>query len=99
MVEGKDKRPDIRSYHFNALADVAVVHPCSRAYLHPAAAERGAAAAMREREKFRKYKECAKREGVRFYGFILEGFGLFSEQAVDFLDGMINKHQDCPLHL
>jgi hypothetical protein len=58
VVEGKEKRPDIRSYGshgVSAMVDVAVVYPCSRAYVVGGSAERGSAAKVRQRDKRRKF--------------------------------------------
>jgi len=94
VVDGRDRRPDIRSYGTHgagALADVAIVHPCARAYIGGGSAERGSAAKTRERDKHRKFDECAKREGVPFYAFVLEGFGLVGEEALDFVDFLVQE--------
>ena len=99
MVDGKDRHPDLRSYRLNALVDVAIVHPCARTYVAGAAVVRGSAAKTRERDKHRKYDECAKREGVPFYSFILEGFGLIGSEAVKYVDALISAESTHPSYI
>jgi hypothetical protein len=102
VVDGKDSRPDIRSYGphgAGAVADVAIVYSCARAYIGVGSAERGSAAKVRQRDKHRKFDECTKREGVPFYAFVLEGFGLFGEEALAFVVRLIDGQVTAPAHL
>jgi hypothetical protein len=80
------------------MVDVAVVYPCSRAYVVGGSAERGSAAKVRQRDKHRKFDECARREGVPFFAFVLEGFGLVGEEAMKFLDLMISNLSTMAAH-
>ena len=96
VVNSVELRPDIRSYGFKAMGDVAVVYPCAKLYVREAAQRKGAACVAKEGEKVRKYQECARREGVPFFPLILETFGLPGEGLVNFVDGLIKARALLP---
>jgi len=84
MVGAHERRPDLRSYSFNALADVSVTHPCSPSLLDTSLRQLGAASA-RELSKHRKFDPVARHERVPFFAFVLESFGAVGPDAILFL--------------
>jgi len=87
-------RPDLSIHGENELllTDISVTNPTTHTYINGAAREKGHAAGLRDKVKYKKYKHLSsERDGVKFIPFSIETYGTLSQGAKSVILWLTNQ--------
>lgn len=95
-LDGTGKRPDAQVFFQSGteLLDTSITHPCSPSYFARAATEQLWAAKTRQQAKHNKYDLLAAEEKSPFSAFVMETFGGFGSEALNFIKKISRCHSE-----